>query len=86
MPPGDSDVRDASNSPAVAIANGRPAGNGPITGYFSAASSIRGVLLQIASRLDITEGTVKIHLHNIYQKLGIKNRTALAVQLMTDRT
>ena len=41
---------------------------------------------QIASRLDITEGTVKIHLHNIYQKLGIKNRTALAVQLMTDRT
>jgi len=34
---------------------------------------------EIARRLRLTEGTVKIHLHNIYQKLGISNRTALAV-------
>jgi two-component system nitrate/nitrite response regulator NarL len=32
----------------------------------------------IARRLRLTEGTVKVHLHNIYQKLGISNRTALA--------
>jgi RNA polymerase sigma factor (sigma-70 family) len=33
---------------------------------------------EIASRLDLTEGTIKAHLHNIYQKLAINNRTALA--------
>ena len=32
----------------------------------------------IARKARISEGTVKIHLHNIYQKLGIANRTTLA--------
>jgi DNA-binding NarL/FixJ family response regulator len=32
---------------------------------------------QIAAKLSITEGTVKIHLHNIYEKLGVKGRTEL---------
>jgi hypothetical protein len=31
----------------------------------------------IARRLGVTEGSVKIHLHNIYQKLGVTNRTAM---------
>jgi DNA-binding NarL/FixJ family response regulator len=31
----------------------------------------------IADRLSITEGTVKIHLHNIYEKLRIDGRLAL---------
>jgi DNA-binding NarL/FixJ family response regulator len=31
----------------------------------------------IGRRLNLTEGTVKIHLHNIYSKLEIQNRTAL---------
>jgi len=34
---------------------------------------------QIARRLRLTEGTVKVHLHNIYQKLGVSNRTSLAI-------
>jgi two-component system nitrate/nitrite response regulator NarL len=34
----------------------------------------------IAGELQLCEGTVKIHLHNIYRKLGIRNRTALLVQ------
>jgi two-component system, NarL family, nitrate/nitrite response regulator NarL len=34
---------------------------------------------QIGRRLGLTEGTVKVHLHRIYRKLGIANRTALAV-------
>ena len=38
---------------------------------------------EIARRLRLTEGTVKVHLHNIYQKLGISNRTALAIQAHT---
>ena len=32
---------------------------------------------EIAGSLSITEGTVKIHLHNIYEKLHIKGRTEL---------
>jgi DNA-binding NarL/FixJ family response regulator len=38
---------------------------------------------EIARHLNAREGTVKIHLHNIYEKLAIKNRTVLA--LMTQR-
>ena len=31
---------------------------------------------EVAGRLMLTEGTVKWHLHNLYAKLGVKNRTA----------
>lgn len=34
---------------------------------------------QIAERCFISEGTVKVHLHNIYDKLGIKNRVELSL-------
>jgi two-component system nitrate/nitrite response regulator NarL len=34
---------------------------------------------EIGRRLGLAEGTVKIHLNRIYRKLGIANRTALAV-------
>jgi two-component system, NarL family, nitrate/nitrite response regulator NarL len=33
---------------------------------------------EIGRRLNISDGTIKIHLHHIYQKLEIGNRTALA--------
>jgi DNA-binding NarL/FixJ family response regulator len=36
---------------------------------------------EIARRLHLTEGTVKSHLHNIYQKAGAKNRTTLTARL-----
>lgn len=32
----------------------------------------------VGNQLNISEGTVKIHLNNIYHKVGINNRTALA--------
>ena len=32
---------------------------------------------EIGNKLELVEGTVKIHVHNIYRKLGIGSRTAL---------
>ena len=36
---------------------------------------------QIAERMGIAEGTVKLHLHTVYTKLGVDGRTALLVKL-----
>jgi len=40
---------------------------------------------QIADQLNLSEGTVKIHLHNIYRKLAIDNRAALTVFTVSGR-
>jgi two-component system nitrate/nitrite response regulator NarL len=40
---------------------------------------------EIARRPNLTEGTVKVHLHNIYEKLGVSNRTALTVLAIAHR-
>jgi two-component system, NarL family, nitrate/nitrite response regulator NarL len=37
----------------------------------------------VAYRLGLQEGTVKIHLNNIYRKLSVPNRTALALICIT---
>jgi DNA-binding NarL/FixJ family response regulator len=37
----------------------------------------------VAERLSITEGTAKLHLHHVYEKLGIDGRMALARYLQT---
>jgi DNA-binding NarL/FixJ family response regulator len=38
----------------------------------------------ITDRLKIAEGTVKIHLHNIYEKLGTTDRVKLALRARDD--
>jgi DNA-binding NarL/FixJ family response regulator len=37
---------------------------------------------EISDRLGISEGTVKVHLHRIYEKMGVSNRTQLAAEFM----
>ena len=34
----------------------------------------------VARKLGVQEGTVKIHLHNVFRKLGISNRTGLILK------
>jgi two-component system, NarL family, nitrate/nitrite response regulator NarL len=38
---------------------------------------------EISDRLGLSEGTVKVHLHRIFEKMGVSNRTQLAAQFMT---
>ena len=38
----------------------------------------------VGRRLNLSEGTLKVHLHNIYSKLGVKNRTALVAKAHTE--
>ena len=40
---------------------------------------------EAATRLAMSEGTVKIHLHSIYSKLGVDNRTAVAILFTRDQ-
>jgi two-component system nitrate/nitrite response regulator NarP len=35
---------------------------------------------EIAEQLGVTEGTVKVYLHAVFDKLGVKNRTELAIR------
>jgi len=38
---------------------------------------------EIARVLGVSEGTIKVHLHRIYQRIGVSNRTQLATQSFT---
>ena len=40
---------------------------------------------EIARRLFISEATVKAHVHHVFDKLGIRSRTALAMNAARDR-
>jgi DNA-binding NarL/FixJ family response regulator len=41
---------------------------------------------EIGRRLNLSDGTIKVHLHRTYQKLAIHNRTVLAMLAKRDRT
>jgi RNA polymerase sigma factor (sigma-70 family) len=40
---------------------------------------------QLGAQLNLTEGTIKVHLHKIYRKLGVRNRTALSTLTIASR-
>lgn len=62
--------REAGEREAAAVLTGRE-----IDLVRSIAQGLRNK--EIARELGISEGTVKVHLHNIYQKLGLDGRLAL---------
>ena len=35
---------------------------------------------EIAEQLGVTEGTVKVYLHGVFEKLGVSSRTELAIR------
>ena len=39
---------------------------------------------EVARQLNVSLGTIKVHLHHIYEKLAIRNRTALAALRIDD--
>jgi RNA polymerase sigma factor (sigma-70 family) len=41
---------------------------------------------EIGRRLNISDGTIKVHLHHIYEKLEISNRTALAALAISQKS
>lgn len=65
--------------------NGDAASADPLHGLSKRERAVVGLLLQglrnreIASELGIGEGTIKVHLHNIFDKLGVGNRMELAL-------
>jgi two-component system nitrate/nitrite response regulator NarP len=67
------------------LARGEGAGAGPLSSLSQRERSIAGLVVrglrnkEIAAELGIGEGTVKVHLHNIFEKLGVANRTELAL-------
>jgi DNA-binding NarL/FixJ family response regulator len=40
---------------------------------------------ELARRLGVTEGTVKIHLHNVYKKLKVQNRLELVLHAQSNK-
>jgi len=54
-------------------------------------AEVAGLVLQglankaVAGQLGVQEGTVKLHLHNIYRKLRVSNRTGLMLSAIVHR-
>jgi DNA-binding NarL/FixJ family response regulator len=78
--------------PAIKREGARRAESDRVTGALTARERELVVLAteglsnkEIARRLGVTEGTVKIHLHNVYQKLGVTNRTAMTALALAHR-
>ena len=75
---------------------GRPARNRDTQDKLSLLTERERQIMQLVSEglsnkeighwLDISDGTIKVHLHNIYQKLAINNRTTLAALAMCRQT
>lgn len=75
----------AAASPGTGQVNGEPrAGEKPLTQLTDRERQIMRLVSEglsnkeIGRRLSIADGTIKVHLHHIFEKLDISNRTVLA--------
>ena len=84
MRAGDTDLLDASGLDPIAI-------HDPVGSLSRRETEVYELLCdglgngEIARRLFITEGTVKVHVHHIFDKLGVRSRTALAISAARTR-
>ena len=64
------------------IPGAQPARRGHVPGRLGSPELVRQGLRNrdIASELGVTEGTVKVYLHAIFDKMGVDNRTELAMR------
>jgi DNA-binding CsgD family transcriptional regulator len=66
------------------------AARGPVAGLTETESRVAALVArgrtnrEIASAMFVTENTVQTHVRHIFQKLGVRSRTELAVQLLSE--
>jgi len=78
-------LRNSVLPPAIATSSGNRPG-WPLTQRQAEVVTLLQIGLsnrEISDRLGLSEGTVKVHLHRIFEKMGVSNRTQLAAQFMT---
>lgn len=69
----------------ITLTPGAPAGDNPVAQLTERQREVLTLLLQgqsnkeIARSLGVLEGTVKVHLRSVMQRLGVRNRTQLAL-------
>jgi two-component system nitrate/nitrite response regulator NarP len=70
--------------------NGQSSGNAPLAELTPRETAIAKLVArglrnrEIGNDLGLTEGTVKVWLHRIYEKLGVSNRTELALLVRSE--
>jgi DNA-binding CsgD family transcriptional regulator len=63
----------------------RISGLGPVESQVAQLAADGYTVLNIATRLDVSESTVRTHLHRVYVKLGVHGRAELATLLLQGR-
>lgn len=77
--------REAMDRALTYSLSGSVAGQHPLASLTKRERAVTGLVAKglrnraIAADLGVTEGTIKVYLHRIYEKLGIESRTELAL-------
>jgi DNA-binding NarL/FixJ family response regulator len=89
MPESDRSLPPIRGRTASDMADGRPAMNMPHQSLTRREAEVAGLVSKglpnkvVARQLGVVEGTVKIHLNNIYRKLQVTNRVGLILSAIS---